>query len=137
MSHIIAANSKFADFRQALHGTFVFSYKLPEKLCFTEPHFARLLWIQPRPKTPVFILCDFVVNQSINGERLPFLGSSGNSQQGTVTAWVPLAANTVAATGLIRVVTHNKLELSDNTAYSLLIEIAPARHVIGTKRTSG
>ena len=108
------------------------SYHLPNSITFSEPHYARLVWIHPRPETPVYILPDFVKKSVIDNERLPFLACSSSSAQAT---WIPLANNEfLPAVGTIKVVTYNKARLGPNTSFTLIVEIAPLSWIHGAQR---
>ena len=129
MPQVIVISSRESARREIINGDFYMSYHLPKSLVFSEPHFARLLWIQPHPKTPVYILPDFVEHQLVHGKGLPFLGCSGD---GFESFWAPITSNSIPSTGTIRLTSHSETALKDNLNYTIIVEIASKSWINGT-----
>lgn len=121
MTQVFVISSRDSARREIINGDFYMSYHLPKSFLFSEPHFARLLWIQPHPKTPVYILPDFVEPQIVYGKSLPFLGCSGD---GFEAFWAPILGNTIPSTGTIRFTAHSDTALKDNLNYTIIVEVA-------------
>ncbi len=129
MPQVFVISSRDSVRREIINGDFYMSYHLPKTFIFTEPHFVRLLWIQPHPKTPVFILPDFVEQQIVYGKYLPFLGCSGDDFE---HFWAPLSSNSIPSTGTIRFTTHSDTGLKDTLNYTIVIEVASKSWIHGT-----
>jgi hypothetical protein len=131
MSLLLAINSVDSYAAEVVGNQCHFSYKLPKDLSFSEPHIARLVWLRPKPKVPVFVFCDFLSGSFVQGQLRPLLGGSGFVE----SPWVPVATNFIPSTGFVHLQTHDHTpfkftnqQLKGKAAFSLLIEIAPATH---------
>lgn len=100
---------------------YVFSYHLIEPLKFTEPHFARLLWLGGG-NSPNLVFVDFVKRQNVNGILEPYIGCSA---AGSLEGWVPLASDHIPSFGYIQVESSDKKKLSGVHNYTAIFEIAP------------
>jgi len=124
MRKVIVFSSRNASVREVAASTLTFSYNLPESLKFPEPYVARLLATLPRPQNIVFVQPDFVELQLVNGEREPFLGTSGAAAE---SSWVALATTEIPAIGLIKIRTYNAHAIGVNANFTLIVEFAPRR----------
>jgi hypothetical protein len=131
MSKIIVANSEFS--QTTFDGkTFSFSYSLPQTLQVQGPHFARLLWINPRPKYPVFVFCDFVGDSFVDGQPQPWLGCSGSPLLGSVIPWVRITRTTIPETGLFQIKQIGDADLPAHPKFCVIVQIASLAWVNGT-----
>lgn len=113
--------------------TFYLGYKLSgPPLKFTEPHYARLLYLGGSAN-PVLVFADFLQRQQVNGELEPYLGTSSPQSP---NSWVRLDTDSIPEIGYI------KLRRADNQAittaaprFTVVIEIASESwiHHHGTK----
>ena len=112
------------------NGQYLISYKLTEPLKFSEPHFARLLWMGGYNKNISLVFADFVERQEINGQLEPYLGCSAAS---SVPSWVKLASNNIPSIGFIQVKLANTGSIPDYQKFTFIIEIASQSWIHGTK----
>lgn len=103
------------------------SYHLSSDKKFSEPHFARIVWVKG-PSNPCIFFADFVKPQEINGELKPFLGTSSSSD-----LWVPLASDYIRNFGFLEVFRSDGKALAIITQFTIVIEIAPLSWINGTK----
>ncbi len=127
---IYVFSSESASQKFVIKDKFYFSYILPEPAKqFEEPHFARLLWVYPKTKTPLYICADFVQEQLIDGKRIPFIGCTDGAFQ---IFWAPLVINPLPTTGVIFASSCGGENLRLNLKLYVGIEIASATWLNGT-----
>lgn len=118
-----------------VNGDLLVSYHIPRALQFTEPHFARLLWLQPHPKIPVFVYADFLKPQIVNDGYAPFLGTSGST---AISSWIPLASNYLSSFGFFRLAHINKAKTwTEDKNFTIVVELASQAWVNGTSGQAG
>ena len=129
-TRVIVINSRNSEKVFHHDGRYLISYKLTDSLKFTEPHYARLLWLGGFNKNISFVLADFVARQEVDGQLEPYLGCSAT---GSASHWVPLSSNLIPSDGFVQVRLANGKRIPANTNFVLLIEIGSESWVHGTK----
>ncbi len=110
--------------------TLSFSYHLTEVLKFSEPHYARLIFVGGAGN-PTFVFADFVQPQQVNGQLESYLGCSS---AGSVSSWVPIATDSIPAFGYIHLRrADNRNITTKDPIFSVVIEIASESWINGTK----
>ena len=105
-----------------------FSYELPKILQFDEPYVARLAGFSGIASS-LIVCCDFVAQQSLNGEYKPVLGIKSQVSSNT---WVPLASNYISNRGFIELIASapgTSIRKEDINRATIAIELAPAASV--------
>ena len=128
-TRVIVINSRESEKVFRHNGRFLISYRLTNPLKFSEPHYARLLWIGGRANVS-FVLADFVARQEVNGQLEPYLGCSAT---GSASHWVPLSSNLIPSDGFIQIRFANGTAIPANTKFTLVIEIASESWVHGAQ----
>jgi hypothetical protein len=131
MPHTIVIQGGKSVVNNFTKGSHLYSYHLNEQLNFTEPHYARLLYLGGASDS-CFVFADFVERQNINGELHPFLGCS--AKQGNINSWVRLSSNHIPTCGYIQLrPTSPHRPLSATSTHTIIIEIASESFVHGAK----
>jgi hypothetical protein len=113
-------------------GEQLFTYHLTRALNFTEPHYAKLLYIGGIDRASL-IFTDFIASQEVSGNLEPFLGSSG---VGTERDWVALASNYIPTSGYIQVRYANTSNITKESNITCIILIESESNIHGAKGTS-
>ena len=110
-------------------GRYLVSYRLSNPLKFTEPHYARLVWLGGY-KNVTIVFADFVERQEVDGEREPYLGCSAAA---STPHWVPLSSNFIPATGFLQIRLANGKRIPANQKFTIVVEIGSESWVHGTQ----
>ncbi len=107
-----------------------YTYSLAKPLNFTEPHYARLLYVGNATIT-TFVFADFVERQHVSGEPLPYLGCT--AKQGCINPWVPLASNHIPSFGYVQLrPADSRYHLEEGSRQSIVIQVASESFLNGT-----
>ena len=124
-SVLLVVSSRGSSQSPAENGSMLMSYKLAKDYHFDKPQLVRILNLHGS-RSHVICCADFVEASDVNGELVPFLGSSLKQSN----SWVRLRSNFIPAHGWLHFRSvYNNTPIKNLGNITIWIEIIPAEGV--------